>query len=106
MVTIVVASLFIIESCLWRLLRILGVIAFEEVNLEQIKKDHSHLQRLIGRGFFTPDEARTLQNRNFNSRAPENDPTLALDIFEGIILSKISNYYALMTPKSSLKMTI
>jgi serine/threonine protein phosphatase PrpC len=72
---------FIIEFCLCRLLGILGVIAFEEVNLEQIKKDHSHLQELIVKGFFTPEEARTLQNRNFNSRAPENDPTLVLDIF-------------------------
>jgi serine/threonine protein phosphatase PrpC len=35
------------------------------------KKDHSHLQGLIGRGFFTPEEVRTLQNRNFNSRLPE-----------------------------------
>jgi serine/threonine protein phosphatase PrpC len=45
------------------------------------KKDHSHFQGLIGRGFFTPEEVRTLQNRNFDSRAPENHPTLALDIF-------------------------
>jgi serine/threonine protein phosphatase PrpC len=81
MSTTVVASLFHNRILSLRFIGDSGYYRLRESKSITNKKDHSHLQELIGRGFFNPEEVRTLQNRNFNSRAPEGHPTLALDIF-------------------------
>lgn len=55
-------------------------------NLEQITKDHSLLQELIDRGFYTPDEARKSMNKNLVTRALGIDPVVTPDIQEDIVL--------------------
>ena len=54
--------------------------------LEQITKDHSLLQELIDRGFYTPEEARNSMNRNLVTRALGIDPVVMPDIQEDIVL--------------------
>jgi serine/threonine protein phosphatase PrpC len=53
---------------------------------EQITKDHSLLQELIDRGFYTPEEARNSMNKNLVTRALGIDPTVFPDIQEDIVL--------------------
>jgi protein phosphatase len=55
-------------------------------NLEQITRDHSLLQELIDRGFYTPDEARNSMNKNLVTRALGIDPVVTPDIQEDIVL--------------------
>ena len=54
--------------------------------LEQITKDHSLLQELIDRGFYTPEEARKSMNRNLVTRALGIDPVVVADIQEDVVL--------------------
>ncbi|HKJ53243.1 MAG TPA: Stp1/IreP family PP2C-type Ser/Thr phosphatase [Gammaproteobacteria bacterium] len=54
--------------------------------LEQITKDHSLLQELIDRGFYTPEEARNSMNKNLVTRALGIDPIVMPDIQEDIVL--------------------
>ena len=53
---------------------------------EQITKDHSLLQELIDRGFYTPEEARKSMNKNLVTRALGIDPVVMPDIQEDIVL--------------------
>ncbi len=53
---------------------------------EQITKDHSLLQELIDRGFYTPEEARNSMNKNLVTRALGIDPIVMPDIQEDIVL--------------------
>ena len=53
--------------------------------LEQITKDHSLLQELIDRGFYTPEEARNSMNKNLVTRALGIDPVVIPDIQEDIV---------------------
>jgi len=53
---------------------------------EQITKDHSLLQELIDRGFYTPEEARNSMNKNLVTRALGIDPAVFPDIQEDIVL--------------------
>jgi protein phosphatase len=53
---------------------------------EQITKDHSLLQELIDRGFYTPEEARKSMNKNLVTRALGIDPIVMPDIQEDIVL--------------------
>ena len=53
---------------------------------EQITKDHSLLQELIDRGFYTPEEARNSMNKNLVTRALGIDPVVMPDIQEDIVL--------------------
>jgi len=55
-------------------------------SLEQITKDHSLLQELIDRGFYTREEARTSLNKNLVTRALGIDPLVTADIQEDIVL--------------------
>jgi protein phosphatase len=55
-------------------------------NFEQITKDHSLLQELIDRGFYTPEEARNSMNKNLVTRALGIDPIVMPDIQEDIVL--------------------
>lgn len=54
--------------------------------LEQITRDHSLLQELIDRGFYTPEEARNSMNKNLVTRALGIDPIVMPDIQEDIVL--------------------
>jgi PPM family protein phosphatase len=53
---------------------------------EQITKDHSLLQELIDRGFYTPEEAKNSMNKNLVTRALGIDPVVVPDIQEDIVL--------------------
>jgi len=53
---------------------------------EQITKDHSLLQELIDRGFYTVEEARKSMNKNLVTRALGIDPVVMPDIQEDIVL--------------------
>ena len=53
---------------------------------DQITKDHSLLQELIDRGFYTPEEARKSMNKNLVTRALGIDPVVIPDIQEDIVL--------------------
>ncbi|MBL7003263.1 MAG: Stp1/IreP family PP2C-type Ser/Thr phosphatase [Gammaproteobacteria bacterium] len=54
--------------------------------LEQVTKDHSLLQELIDRGFYTPEEAKKSSNKNLVTRALGIDPSATPDIQEDIVL--------------------
>lgn len=54
--------------------------------LEQLSKDHSLLQELVDRGFYTPDEARASLNKNLVTRALGVDADVEVDIQEDIAL--------------------
>ena len=53
---------------------------------EQITRDHSLLQELIDRGFYTPEEARNSKNKNLVTRALGIGPQVNVDIQEDIVL--------------------
>lgn len=54
--------------------------------LEQITRDHSLLQELIDRGFYTPEEARNSKNKNLVTRALGIGPRVNVDVQEDIVL--------------------
>ena len=54
--------------------------------LEQITKDHSLLQELIDRGFYTVEEARNSRNKNLVTRALGIGPQVNVDMQEDIVL--------------------
>lgn len=54
---------------------------------EQITTDHSLLQELVSRGFYTPEEARESLNRNLVTRALGIEPTVEVDLQEEIVLT-------------------
>lgn len=54
--------------------------------LEQITVDHTLLQELIERGFYTPEEAKKSMNKNLVTRALGIDPDVMIDIQEDIAL--------------------
>lgn len=54
--------------------------------MEQMTKDHSLLQELIDRGFYTAEEAKNSMNKNLVTRALGIDPVVTVDIQEDIVL--------------------
>jgi protein phosphatase len=48
--------------------------------LEQVTKDHSLLQELVARGFYTPEEAQRAANKNYVTRALGVEPTVDVEI--------------------------
>ncbi len=54
--------------------------------LEQITVDHTLMQELIERGFYTPEEARNSMNKNLVTRALGIDPEVQVDIQEDVVL--------------------
>jgi len=54
--------------------------------LEQITRDHSLMQELIDRGFYTPEQARNSLNKNLVTRAIGIDETVQVDIQEDIVM--------------------
>ncbi len=59
---------------------------YRGTKLEQITKDHSLLQELIDRGFYTPEEAKKSLNRNLVTKALGIDPTITPDVQEELVL--------------------
>jgi PPM family protein phosphatase len=53
---------------------------------QQITLDHSLLQELISRGFYTPAEARKSLNKNLVTRALGVDPTVDVEVQEDVVL--------------------
>lgn len=53
---------------------------------EQITRDHSLLQELVARGFYTPEEARKSLNKNLVTRALGIEPTVNVEIQEDVAL--------------------
>jgi len=54
--------------------------------MEQITKDHSLLQELIDRGFYTPEEAQNSLNKNLVTKALGIDPSILPDIQEELVM--------------------
>jgi len=49
---------------------------------EQITMDHSLLQELVDRGFYTPEEAQRVTNKNYVTRALGVEPSVDIEIHE------------------------
>lgn len=58
--------------------------------LTQITNDHSLLQELIDRGFYTPEEAEKSLNKNLVTRALGIEDTVKIDVTEEIVLANDS----------------
>lgn len=54
--------------------------------LEQLTRDHTLLQELVDRGFYTRKEARESLNKNLVTRAVGVSPTVDIDLLEDIAL--------------------
>lgn len=59
---------------------------FRNDTLEQITSDHSLLQELVDRGFYTKEEARQSLNKNLVTRALGIEPSVAVDLHEDMTL--------------------
>ncbi len=57
-----------------------------ESQFDQITKDHSLIQELIDRGFYTPDEARKSLNRNLVTKALGINPGIIPDLHEEFVM--------------------
>ncbi len=64
-----------------------------DLELEQITRDHSLMQELIDRGFYTPEQARNSLNKNLVTRAIGIDENVQIDIQEDIAM--INDIYLL-----------
>ena len=53
---------------------------------EQVTTDHSLLQELVARGFYTPEEARKSLNKNLVTRALGIEPTVEVDVQEDVVM--------------------
>ena len=53
-----------------------------EGKLEQVTKDHSLLQELVSRGFYTPEEAQRAAAKNYVTRALGVEATVDVEITE------------------------
>ncbi len=54
--------------------------------LEQLTVDHSLLQELIDKGFYTPEEAKESLNKNLVTRAMGIDETVKPDVHEEVVI--------------------
>ena len=55
-------------------------------SFDQITKDHSLMQELIDRGFYTPEEARKSLNKNLVTKALGIDPAITPDVQEELVM--------------------
>lgn len=55
-------------------------------HLEQLTRDHTLMQELVERGFYTPEEARASLNRNIVTRALGIEPEVRVDVQEDVAL--------------------
>lgn len=61
--------------------------------LEQITRDHSLMQELIDRGFYTPEQARQSLNKNLVTRAVGVDENIQIDVQEDV--AQVDDIYLL-----------
>jgi protein phosphatase len=54
--------------------------------LRQVTQDHSLLQELVARGFYTPEEAQRAASKNYVTRALGVEPTVDVDVTEVPVL--------------------
>jgi protein phosphatase len=54
--------------------------------LQQVTHDHSLLQELVSRGFYTPEEAARATAKNYVTRALGVEPTVDVEITEAAVL--------------------
>lgn len=54
--------------------------------LEQLTTDHTLIQELVDHGYYNREEARTAQNKNLVTRALGIEPSVAVDVLEGLAL--------------------
>ena len=59
---------------------------FRNSTLEQVTVDHTFLQELVDRGYYTQEEADASLNRNLVTRALGIQPTTAVDIREDLVI--------------------
>ena len=59
---------------------------YRNKSLDQLTKDHSLLQELIDRGFYTQEEAAKSLNRNLVTKALGIDPAITADIQEDLAM--------------------
>ena len=59
---------------------------FRDGILEQVTIDHTLMQELIDRGFYTPEEARNSRNKNLVTRALGIDEQVTVDVQEDVVL--------------------
>lgn len=59
---------------------------YREGLMEQITRDHSLMQELIDRGFYTPEQARQSLNKNLVTRAIGIEEKVQIDITEDVAL--------------------
>ncbi|MCG5499598.1 Stp1/IreP family PP2C-type Ser/Thr phosphatase [Ectothiorhodospira lacustris] len=59
---------------------------FREDRLEQMTTDHTLIQEMVDRGFYSHQEARVSVNRNLVTRALGIDSTVAVDIRDEMVL--------------------
>jgi len=78
---------------------------------EQITHDHSLLQELVARGFYTPEEARTSLNKNLVTRALGIEPTVMVDLQEDV--ARVGDIYVFcsdglhdMVPDPDIHLTV
>ncbi|MGH8399078.1 MAG: Stp1/IreP family PP2C-type Ser/Thr phosphatase [Gammaproteobacteria bacterium] len=64
-------------------------------HFEQITTDHSLLQELVARGFYTPEEARKSLNKNLVTRALGIEPTVLVDMQEDVV--RVGDMYLFCT---------
>jgi len=57
---------------------------YREGELEQITRDHSLMQELVDRGFYTTDQARESLNKNLVTRAIGAEESVEVDVHEDI----------------------
>ncbi|MDT8281221.1 MAG: Stp1/IreP family PP2C-type Ser/Thr phosphatase [Gammaproteobacteria bacterium] len=57
-----------------------------DLELEQITRDHSLMQELIDRGFYTSEQAKNSLNKNLVTRAVGIDENIQIDIQEDIVM--------------------
>lgn len=62
------------------------VYRFRNDQLEQLTSDHTMLQELVDRGFYTEEEAQKSMHKNLVTRALGVDSSVAVDIQEDIVL--------------------
>ena len=59
-----------------------GPIGCAVANFEQVTLDHSLLQELVDRGFYSAEEAQRSTNRNYVTRALGVEPTVEVEVHE------------------------
>lgn len=78
---------------------------------EQVTHDHSLLQELVVRGFYTPEEARKSLNKNLVTRALGIEPTVMVDLQEDV--ARVGDIYLFcsdglhdMVPNPDIHLTV